>query len=249
MTYKNIVILLAVLFSLVVKGQEKDKSLPEGNEAFNEKNYMDAETNYRISASKFPKKADSYYNLGNTIYTINQPAEAKFAYKNAIKNATTRPEKHKAFHNLGNVLMKEKNYEGAVNIYRQALINNPSDDETRYNYALAKKMLKENPPKDDKKNDKEKDEKKEQDKKEKEDKKDGDKDKNDNKGDKDKDKKDEGKNEKDDKGDGKKPKAGQISPQRIQNLLEAVNNDEKRVQDKVNAQKAKGKPVETDKDW
>ncbi len=249
MTYKNIVVVLAILFSLVVKGQEKDKNLPEGNEAFNEKNYADAETNYRISASKFPKKADSYYNLGNTIYTINQPAEAKFAYQNAIKNATTRAEKHKAFHNLGNVLMKEKNYEGAVNIYRQALINNPSDDETRYNYALAKKMLKENPPKDEKKNDKEKDEKKEQDKKEKEDKKDGDKDKKDNKGDKDKDKKDEGKNEKDDKGDGKKPKEGQISQQRIQNLLEAVNNDEKRVQEKVNAQKVKGKPVETDKDW
>ena len=249
MTYKNIVVVLAILFSLVVKGQEKDKNLPEGNEAFNEKNYADAETNYRISASKFPKKADSYYNLGNTIYTINQPAEAKFAYQNAIKNATTRAEKHKAFHNLGNVLMKEKNYEGAVNIYRQALINNPSDDETRYNYALAKKMLKENPPKDEKKNDKEKDEKKEQDKKEKEDKKDGDKDKNDNKGDKDKDKKDEGKNEKDDKGDGKKPKEGQISQQRIQNLLDAVNNDEKRVQEKVNAQKVKGKPVETDKDW
>lgn len=249
MTYKNIVVVLAILFSLVVKGQEKDKNLPEGNEAFNEKNYADAETNYRISASKFPKKADSYYNLGNTIYTINQPAEAKFAYQNAIKNATTRAEKHKAFHNLGNVLMKEKNYEGAVNIYRQALINNPSDDETRYNYALAKKMLKENPPKDEKKNDKEKDEKKEQDKKEKEDKKDGDKDKKDNKGDKDKDKKEEGKNEKDDKGDGKKPKEGQISQQRIQNLLDAVNNDEKRVQEKVNAQKVKGKPVETDKDW
>jgi hypothetical protein len=28
--------------------------------------------------------------------------------------------------------------------------NKPSDEETRYNYALAKKMLKENPPKDDK---------------------------------------------------------------------------------------------------
>ena len=249
MTYKNIVVVLAILFSLVVKGQEKDKNLPEGNEAFNEKNYIDAETNYRISASKFPKKADSYYNLGNTIYTINQPAEAKFAYQNAIKNATTRAEKHKAFHKLGNVLMKEKNYEGAVNIYRQALINDPADEETRYNYALAKKMLKENPPKDEKKNDKEKDEKKEQDKKEKEDKKDGDKDKKDNKGDKDKDKKDEGKNEKDDKGDGKKPKEGQISQQRIQNLLDAVNNDEKRVQEKVNAQKVKGKPVETDKDW
>ncbi len=249
MTYKSIVVVVVVLFSLVVKAQEKDKNLPEGNTAFTEKNYGDAETNYRISASKFPKKADAYYNLGNTIYTINQPAEAKFAYENAINNATTRTAKHKAFHNLGNVLMKEKNYQAAVGIYKQALINNPADEETRYNFALAKKMLKENPPKDDKKNDKEKDEKKEQDKKEKEDKKDGDKDKNDNKGDKDKDKKDEGKNEKDDKGDGKKPKESQISKQRLQNLLDAVNNDEKKVQEKVNAQKVKGKPVETDKDW
>ena len=249
MTYKSIVVVVVVLFSLVVKAQEKDKNLPEGNAAFTEKNYGDAETNYRISASKFPKKADAYYNLGNTIYTINQPAEAKFAYENAIKNATTRTAKHKAFHNLGNVLMKEKNYQAAVGIYKQALINNPADEETRYNFAFAKKMLKENPPKDDKKNDKEKDEKKEQDKKEKEDKKDGDKDKNDNKGDKDKDKKDEGKNEKDDKGDGKKPKESQISKQRLQNLLDAVNNDEKKVQEKVNAQKVKGKPVETDKDW
>jgi hypothetical protein len=140
--------------------------------------------------------------------------------------------------------MKEKNYQGAVAIYKEALINNPSDEETRYNYALAKKMLKDNPPpKDDKKNDKEKDKKKEQDKKEKDDKKDGDKDKKDDKGDKDKDKKD-------DKGKGQpKPQEGQISKQRLENLLDAVNNEEKKVQDKVNAQKAKGKPVETDKNW
>jgi hypothetical protein len=144
--------------------------------------------------------------------------------------------------------MKEKNYQGAVEIYKQALINNPSDEETRYNFALAKKMLKENPPKkddkkDDKKNDKEKDQKKQQDQKEKDDKKDGDKDKKDDQGNKDKDKKD-------DQGKGKpKPQEGQISKQRLQNLLDAVNNEEKKVQDKVNAQKAKGKPVETDKDW
>lgn len=249
MTYKNIVVVVLTLFSFVVEAQEKDKNLPKGNEAFKEKNYSEAETNYRISASKFPKKSDAYYNLGNTIYSLNQPAEARYAYDNAIKNATTRAEKHRAYHNLGNVLMKEKVYDAAVNIYKQALINDPTDEETRYNFALAKKMLKENPPKkDDKKNDKEKDKKKEQDKKEKDDKKDGDKDKKDDKGDKDK--KDQGKDKKDDKGEGKpKSEDGQISKQRIQNLLDAVNNDEKKVQDKVNAQKVKGKPVETDKDW
>ena len=42
---------------------------------------------------------------------------------------------------------------------------------------------------------------------------------------------------------------GGISKQRLENLLDAVNNEEKKIQEKVNAQKAKGKPVQTEKDW
>ena len=63
--------------------------------------------------------------------------------------------------------MKEKNYTKAVETYKNALRNNPADEETRYNFALAKKMLKDNPPKDDKKDKKKdkKDDKKDKDKK------------------------------------------------------------------------------------
>lgn len=249
---KNILLLTTILCSFAVKAQEKDKNLPQANEEFEAKNYVEAEANYRISQSKFPKKAIASYNLGNTIYNINQPSEAKLSYMKAIEESTSRPEKHKAFHNLGNVFMKEKNYTAAVQAYKNALINNPSDEETRYNYALAKKMLKDNPPpKDDKKKDK-KDKDKDKDKKD--DKKDGDKDKKEDQGDKEKDKKDEkkegdGKDKKDDKQGQPKPKEGGISKQRLENLLDAVNNEEKKVQDKVNAKKVKGKPVRTEKDW
>jgi hypothetical protein len=146
------------------------------------------------------------------------------------------------------VFMKEKNYTQAVEAYKEALRNKPSDEETRYNYALSKKMLKENPPKDDKKDKDKKDKDKDKDKKD-QDKKD--KDKKDDKGDdKDKDKKD-GKN-KDDKPEDQqkpKPKPGGIPKQRLENLLDAVNNEEKKIQDKVNAQKVKGKPTQTEKDW
>lgn len=241
---KNILVVTMALLSFATKAQEKDKYLPQANDEFEAKNYVEAEANYRISQSKFPKKASASYNLGNTIYNINQPSEAKLSYMKAIEESKSRPEKHKAFHNLGNVFMKEKNYTAAVQAYKNALINNPADDESRYNFALAKKMLKDNPPpKDEKKKDK-KDEKKDKDKQD--DKKDGDKDK---------DKKDEkkdgdGKNPKDDKKEGQpKPKEGGISKQRLENLLDAVNNEEKKVQDKVNAKKVKGKPVRTEKDW
>ena len=234
--------------------QEKDKNLPEANAEYAQNKFVDAEANYRISNSKFPNRSVATYNLGNTIYRQNQDGEAKLANAKAIEKSKTRPQKHKAFHNLGNVFMKEKDYTQAVAAYKNALRNDPSDEETRYNYALAKKLLKENPPKDDKNKDKDK-----KDKDNKNDKKDGEKDKKDDKGDKDKDKKDD-KGDKDKKdGEDKKdkpkeegepkPAPGGISKQRLESLLDAVNNEEKKIQNKVNAQKVKGKPTKTEKDW
>jgi tetratricopeptide (TPR) repeat protein len=251
---KKLVLYVLLVFSLAVSAQEKDKNLPKANEEYAHKNFVDAEANYRVSQSKFPKKAASPYNLGNAIYKQNHASEAKYAYAKAIASTKSRAQKHKAFHNLGNVFMKEKDYSNAVEAYKNALRNNPADEETRYNYALAKKMLKENPPKNDKNKDKNKDKKDDK----KDQKKDGDKDKKDDKkdGDKDKDKGDKDKSDKNGKNDDKsdqegkpKPTPGGISPQRTQNLLDAVNNEEKKVQNKVNAQKVKGKPVQTEKDW
>ena len=209
---------------------------------FEAKKFVDAEANYRISQSNNPKKAIASYNLGNAIYRQKQAGEARFSFEKAIKNATSRPEKHQAFHNLGNVYMQEKNYTAAVEAYKNALRNNPNDEETRYNYALAKKMLKENPPKKDDKKDK-KDDKKKGDKKDKKEEKDKEKEKKEDKKDGD------GKDKKDNKESKPKPEQGGISNQRMQNLLEAVNNEEKQIQEKVNARKVKGKPVQTEKDW
>jgi tetratricopeptide (TPR) repeat protein len=242
---KKLLLYSFLLLSFAIFAQEKDFHLPKANSEFADKKYAEAEAEYRISLSNNPKKSISAYNLGNAIYKQNNNSEALFSYENAIKNSTARPEKHSAFHNSGNIYMKEKNYSAAVEAYKNALRNNPNDEETRYNFAIAKKMLKNNPPKkDDKKDKKEtkKDDKKKDDKK---DKKKDDKKKNDKK---DGDKKD--KNDQKNNQDGQpKPKPGGIQKERVQNLLDAVNNEEKKIQDKVNANKVKGKPIQTEKDW
>ncbi len=239
LNFKTCMAIAFILFFGLIKITAQDKYLAKANSEFEEKNYLDAEANYRISGSKNPKKSIASYNLGNAIYRINQPQEAGLAYAKAVADAKVRPEKHQAFHNMGNVAMKVKDYTNAVNAYKQALINNPADDETRYNYALAKKLLKENPPKKDdkKKDDKKKDDKKKEDEK------------------KDKEKKEDKKD-----GDGKdpkpqpqpqqpKPEGGGISKQRLENLLDAVNNEEKKIQEKVNKSKEKTTPKRAEKDW
>jgi tetratricopeptide (TPR) repeat protein len=203
--------------------QEKDKDLPKANEDFASKNYSEAEAGYRVSSSNDSKKAAASYNLGNAIYSQKYAGEAKLAFAKAAIKSKAFPEKHNAYHNMGNSLMLEKKYDEAMEAYKNALRNNPEDEETRYNFALAKKKDKENPNKDkDKKKDDKKDDKKE-------------------------DKKDDPKKPEDK--DKPKPEPSKASQEQLKNLMEAVNNEEKKVQAKVNKGKQKGEPVQTDKDW
>ncbi|WP_435373015.1 tetratricopeptide repeat protein [Aequorivita aurantiaca] len=242
--------------------------LSEAQQALQKEEFSTAEADYRKAISLNPKGEIAKYNLGTAYYGKEKNAEAMLRFKQAATAATSKAEKHKAFHNLGNTFMNEKKYSEAVEAYKNALRNNPNDDETRYNLALAKDMLEKNPPppedKDDKNKDQNEDEK-DQDKKdqqEKDDKnKEGDqgdekdeKDKGDEKqdkkeGDKDKGNPEKPKDEEGDKPQQQQPVPGQLSPQQVKSLLEAMNNEEKKTQEKINAEKQKGAKVKTEKDW
>ncbi|MGH2665535.1 tetratricopeptide repeat protein [Flavobacterium sp.] len=237
---KNTILILSLLISVVTFSQKKDFDLPQGNVEFEKKQYAEAEANYRISKANNAKRPAASYNLGNAIYKQNESSEAKFAYAKAIETAKGKKQKHAAFHNLGNVFMNEKEYGKAVEAYKNALRSDPTDEQTRYNYALAKKLLKDNPPKDDKKKDDKKDKNKDKDK---------DKDKKEDKKEGDDKKEDKGKPKEDQQNPKPQPKQGGASQERMKTLLDAVNNEEKKIQDKVNGKKVKGKPADNEKDW
>ena len=255
---RKIVYIVTLLNCFVHFSQEKDKNLYNGNQSFTEKKYVDAEADYRVTESKkSPKKAVAGYNLGNSIYRQNQQGEAQIKYIQALEIAKTKEEKHRIYHNLGNTFMLDKNYKAAEEAYKNALRNNPKDEETRYNYALAKRKKKDNPPpKDNKKDNKGGGG---QDNKPQPKDKDGKNDKGNDKKDSDKDNqnnKDKQGDKQQGKGDGEKkedknenPKPSGADKQRIDNILDAVNNAEKKVQDKVNAKKVKARPVSNEKDW
>lgn len=231
--------------------------------------FPEAEAQYRKAISLAPKEEVGKYNLGNAYYTKELNDQALLRYKQAATVAQNKPEKHKAFHNMGNVFMKQKDYANAVEAYKNALRNNPTDDETRYNFALAKELLDKNPPPQPDENGEDENQDQKEDQKEEQKQNEGDNKDGDNKDQENEDKegeekedKKEGENEKD-KGkpnepkdkkeeEGKQPQQpipGKLSPQQVKSLLEAMNNEEKKVQDKVNAKKEKGAQVKTAKDW
>ena len=265
---KNFGLILFLLASISGSAQEEAAQISlsnnyvfEGNSLVNE-NFIEAEKKYRLGVSAKQNNAAGSYNLGNAYYKSELYDEAMLRHLEAINNSGLKLEKHKAYHNIGNTLMRQKRCKEAVSAYKNALRNSPSDDESRYNLALAQECAKEqgdgkgeDKDKDENKDDKENsDENKDNEEKNKdkggedEEKKEGD-DKEDEDG---KPKDDNGnqndKDQKKDKGQ-PKPQPGKMSPQQVKNLLEAMNNEEKKVQEKMNASKTKGVKIQTEKDW
>ena len=239
---------------------EEKQILRKGNDFYKEKNFIDAEVKYKKALQKNKNYETAYYNLANSIYKQNRYKEALPGYELVAKTTKDKVIKAQSFHNIGNALMKQKQYDKAILAFKNSLRLNPKDDETRYNLALAQKLLddqqqKNKDNKDDKDKDKDKDKNQDKNDQNKDEKKeegdDKDKDKDQDKGENDTDKKDQdegGNNEKENKQQ-PKPQQNKLSQQQIQQLLEAMNNEENKTQQKINARKARGKKVKQEKDW
>ena len=230
--------------------KKADNFIYEGNTEFDNSNNIKAEKNYRRALSTGLKKNTANYNIANVLQEQDYLDEAIINYFDVISASKSKTNKHKSYHNIGNAFMKNKNYKAAVEAYKNALRNNPADDESRYNYALAKKMLEEEQNKNDEesqdKDQKDKDQKdKEQqnkdDKKNKPDKEDGE----------DESKENNDRPNENPKDSETKTKASptELSSQEIKNLLEAMNKEENKVQKKVKASKIKPASNKKRKDW
>ena len=263
---------------LLAQGEKEINLIADGNKGYQNEAYVEAEADYRKALSINSTNAKAQHNIGNALYRTKDFDQANQRYFQTQKNSLNKSEKHLAFHNMGNGFMQQKMYEKAVEAYKNALRNNPTDDETRYNYALAKELLEKEKQEQEENQDQndQNDQNDQQDQQDNQDDKEGDQkekpsedgeegDEKENKDDQENKDKDEKENKDKEKEDPKKPKddkgknkdqkkpppprPGQISPEQVKSLLEAMNQQEKNVQDKVNAEKAKGVPVKTKKDW
>lgn len=236
------VFIVLLIPSLSMMAQQEKKFIKEGNKNYTDKKYSDAEKKYKQGVSKNKDSYKAAFNLGDAYYKQGKYEEAAEQFQLLTHRATSKDTLSKAYHNLGNSLLQSKKYEESINAYKNALKNNPDDEDSRYNLAYAQRMLKqEQQQQQQNKDDKNKDNKDNKDKKD-QDKKDKDK--------KDQDQKND---QKDDKGEKnkeqQKQQQGQISKEDAQRLLDALQNDEKNLQDKMKKEKAKGVKVQIDKDW
>lgn len=238
------ILMLSLLYSLSIFSQKEKKFIIEGNKNYENKKFVEAEKNYKQGLTKNKDSYKSAFNLGDAYYQQGKYEEAAEQFQMLTHKATSKDTLSKAYHNLGNSLIQSKKYQEGINAYKNALKNNPNDEDTRYNLAYAQKMLQQQQQqnKDDKNDKNNKDDKENKDNKDNKDNKENDK----------KDKQNENKENKDNKNEKNKEQEkqqGQISKEDAQRLLDALQNDEKNLQDKMKKEKAKGIKVDIEKDW
>lgn len=231
---KYVVITLLLFICRFAAGQSSDKLIHDGNKLYEQKKFQEAEKNYRKSLETKENTVIGNYNLGNTLYQEGKTEEAKEQYQTAAANKSASADQlAKTYHNLGNSYLKSKKFEESIQSYKQALKLNPKDNDTRYNLAYAQSMLRQQQQQQNK-NDQNKDSKDNKENKDKnqqqqnQDKKDQDKQKQDQQ------QQDQQSDEQKQADQQKAKQKDKISKEDAEKILQALNNDEKKTQKKLN---------------
>ncbi|GAA6255605.1 tetratricopeptide repeat protein [Bacteroides sp. f07] len=236
---KYILSVVFLLATTTVSAQKAERDyIRKGNRLFNDSVFVDAEVNYRKALEINPKSTVSMYNLGNTLSQQQKFQDAMEQYVSASNIEKDKMKLAHIYHNMGVLFQAGKDYAKAVDAYKMSLRNNPTDHETRYNLALAQKMLK-----DQQQNQQNQDQNQDQNK---------DQQKQDQKQDQNKDKQNDQKQ--DEKKDQQQPpksekQNNQMSKENAEQLLNSVMQDEKNVQDKVKKQRKVMQGGRLEKDW
>ena len=117
--------------------------LRSGNRLYADSLYDKAEVEYRKALELDPDGSQALFNLGNALLYQDKAQEAMDQYVMAEKRENEKGNLAQIHHNMGVICQASKDYARAVEYYKQALRENSTDHETRYNLALAMKQLKE----------------------------------------------------------------------------------------------------------
>lgn len=248
-------ILLFSIMLLTLSGlhaQDTDRTLMRrGNRLYADSLFIKAEENYLKAVDKNPESVEGYYNLGNSYVGQQKPNEAVESYRRAInmlegkkKSLEENPSSSKAdieavkkdlaqaYHNTGVVYHCSDQYDKAIESYRQALRNNPHDDETRYNLmaAMKKQQQQQQQQDQDQQQDQNQDQQQQDQNQDQQ--------------------QDQNEEQQQDQQDQPQPEQEEMSEENAEQLLQSAMEDEKEVQEKVQEKLMKAaQQKQLEKDW
>ena len=212
-------------------GQNVRSMIRGGNKDYRAGKHPQSEIKYRKALESNPYNPQASYNLGCAMMKQGRDSLAIEQFEKASKQENNKLRRAKSYHNMGVILHKQKNYGEAIEAYKNALRNNPNNNDTRYNLALCQRQLKQQQnQKNQQRNKNNKDNKQ-------------------NKNNQNKDKQNEDNNNKKDKNNDKQSQNERMDRQNAEQLMNAAMREEQATHDRLKKAMQQPGSRKTNKNW
>ncbi len=218
---------LLLMIASAVQAQSDRQLLRRGNKQFRQGNAADAEVLYRKAVEKNQRNPQANYNLGNALMSQRKDSLATTQFEKAAKLETNPLRRAQAYHNMGVVCQQHKMFKEAIEAYKEALRNNPTDDETRYNLEVCKRQQQQQNNQDQQDQNQKNQDKDKQDQQ----------------------KQEQQKQEKQKQNQEKQPEQQQMSKENAEQLLNAAMQEEKNTQERMKKAQQQPKRRSLEKNW
>ena len=222
-------LLLLLMAPCALMAQEERKYIRKGTAEYEKGKFLESEIEYRRALDKDAKSFEGNFNLGNALFKQQKVDESLEQYQNLAGTVTDKEQLSRIYHNIGNAHFAKQEYDKSIAAYKNALKNNPMDNETRYNLIVAQKMQQQQQNQDKKdqdKQDQKQDQKKDQEKQQQQ-----------------QDQKEQQQNQQQ-----QQQQQQNMSQKDAERLLNAIQQDENKLQEKMKKAKAAQKSA-VEKNW
>jgi len=222
--------LILICYQSHVDAQGGRKYIRQGNKDYEKELYQESEVLYRKSLDKDQSSFEANFNLGDALYKQDKYEDATRRFTDLTNEKNDKNELSSIYHNLGNALLKENRLQESIEAYKNALRNNPDDQDTKHNLAYAMSMLQQQQQKKQQQQDQNQNDQNDQDKQ--------------NQDQQQQDQQDQNQEKKD-----QKQEQNKISEEDANRILESMQQDEKKLLEELKKQQAKAVRVTVLKDW
>lgn len=138
---RNYLMLSLLSFTpLAVWGQKERADIRQGNRAYYEGKYPEAEVGYKRAIEKNINSYEANFNLAGALYKQGRYDDAAAAYQKLAQDGSDVQRQASTYYNMGNTYVKQRKIDEAIEAYKNALRLTPDDKEAKFNLAYAKKL-------------------------------------------------------------------------------------------------------------
>ena len=231
-TIKYFVVVLLTLFVCgeVSAQQMKERGLVrKGNRQFKREQFEKSVDSYQRALQHDSTSFEAKYDLASALYRTERYEKAEKTLLGIVNDTTrTELERGEVAYNLGNTQFAQQKYKEALSSYRQAMRCNPNDEDAKFNYAFTKRLIQQQEQQQQNQDQNQDNKEQNQDKQNQQNQQDK---QNENK--QDQQQQPQSQDGKEEQQQGEQPQEGAMTPEQQEALLQAIQAEEDKTQDKL----------------